>query len=100
MLRYLRKVKLIIKHVKEKWMAKSPKQMWQSIYDFTDKTLKLIGIRVLDDMKNYWLTASLGLSVLIYYTVLIYTIQYYFKRDEYLRGMECNCVHGHVITVC
>lgn len=55
---------------------------------------ELIGIRVYTDMKNYWYTATSAVLITIHFILTAYTIQYYFRRNEFVRGIECTCFIG------
>lgn len=87
------------KDFKEKWHNKTPKEKWQSVYNFSKMTCEIIGIRVLSDIKNYWYTISCGLDGILYFVLVTYTVQYYFRRGEYIRSMECTCLIGIVVLV-
>lgn len=81
------------------WYEKTPKQKWQMIYDFTKSSAEIIGIHALGDMKNNWYSATIGLIILFYISTAAYTIYYYTNRGEFLRGSECLCCIGIVVTV-
>lgn len=82
-----------------KWRNKSPHQKWKTVYNFARTTCESIGIRVLSDIKNNWYTASCGLDGLLYFALVIYTVQYYFKLGNYVRSMECTCIIGIPVLV-
>lgn len=86
-------------NVKDKWQTKTPKQKWQHIYNSANVVCEVIGIRILSDMKNYWYSASCGLVGGLYFSLLIYTAQYYFKRKEFTRVLECTCLIGMAVPV-
>lgn len=71
-----------------KWQRKTPKEKFDDLYRLGDKMCRLVGIRIFSDMKVYWYTASDGIMYAIYFLLVIYTIDYYTKRGEFLRGLE------------
>lgn len=85
--------------IREWWGAKSPGEKWDSIYDIGRAMCDLIGVRVLSDNRVNWFSACGGLSAALYVLLNIYTIQYYLRRDEFVRGMECMFLVGVVIGV-
>lgn len=88
-----------IRCIREWWQAKSPAEKWDTIYNTGRKMCDFIGIHVLSDMRVNWYSASGGLSGAIYLFLTIYTIQYYLRRDEFVRAMECGFLVGLVIAV-
>lgn len=88
-----------IRKYHENWLIKTPKQKWQSIYNFGDFVAKLVGVRVLSNMKFNWLTPACGLMFLDYLISVVYTIYYYFERKQYLKAIECTCIFGMVAVV-
>lgn len=90
----------IIESKQEDWHKKNPKQKWQTIYDTADAMSKIIGLRFFSDMKVNWYSYTCGVMIFIYFSTVAYTIQFYFKKGEILKGLECTCVIGLVISVC
>lgn len=88
-----------INRIKGWWQAKSPRQKWIAMELFGRRICELIGIRTYTDMKNYWYTASSGVTAAIYFALNIYTIQYYFYRNEFDKIVECTFLVGAVIGV-
>lgn len=84
---------------RKQWDKKTPKQKWQSVYNFNKLLAELIGLRILSDMKNYWYSAVIGVIIIFYIITATYTAQYYSMRGEYFRSLECFCVSGIGVTV-
>lgn len=96
---FLKNSYISIRKYHENWLIKTPKQKWQSIYNFGDFVAKLVGVRVLSNMKFNWLTPACGLMFLDYLISVVYTIYYYFERKQYLKAIECTCIFGMVTVV-
>lgn len=92
-------LRLKIGRIQDWWQVKSPHQKWIAMEVFGTRILGLIGIRTLTDMKNYWYTASSGVAAALYFALDIYTIQYYFHRDEFDKIVECTFLVGAVVGV-
>lgn len=92
--RAVKKLQLKYQNLREKWMSKTPWQKWNAIYELGNFLVKLIGIKVFDDMKNSWRTASSGILGLIYLVLTIYTVQYYMYRHNFTRAMACSYTFG------
>lgn len=90
---------LSIRGVRRSWMAKSPPEKWNTIHDFGQSLCELIGIRVFSDMKNDWYTASCGVCAFIYFALDFYTIQYYLRRNDFVKVIECTYLVGAVVGV-
>lgn len=88
-----------IRRICEWWHTKSPAEKWDLIYAIGRKMCDLIGVRVLSDNRVNWYSACGGLSATLYVLLNIYTIQYYLRHDEFVRGMECMFMVGLVIGV-
>lgn len=84
---------------RKKWLSKTPKEKFNVLYEIGNKMCRLVGIRIFSDMKVYWYTASDGIMYAIYFLLVIYTIVYYTKIDEFLRGLQSTVVIGIVVTV-
>lgn len=80
------------------WRHRTPKQKFNVLFNIGRVMSEMIGLRVYSDMKIYWYTGSCGILCLLNYAMTFYTIQYYFRRNEFVRGMECTCFIG--ITTC
>lgn len=85
--------------VRQRWQLKNPTEKWTSICKFAKVTHQLIGIRLFDDRKNYWYTASAGICAAIYFLLNFYTIHYYLFRREFVRLIECSYLIGPVVGV-
>lgn len=81
-------------------MIRSPSEKWYTIRDFGQLLCELIGIRVFSDMENYWYTASCGVAAFIYFALDFYTIQYYLRRSDFVKVIECTYLVGAVVGVC
>lgn len=81
------------------WHAKNPKQKWDTIDDFNRVICESIGIRICTDMKNYWYTASGGVCAVTYFILNIYTVQYYLRRNEFDKIVECTYLIGFAVGV-
>lgn len=83
----------------EQWRQKSPKQKWLFIYNINDIMLRMLGIRILNDMKIYWFTCFCIVISLIHFPTSYYTIWIYYERGDILTGMQCTCSCGALIPV-
>ena len=83
----------------EWWRAKNPREKWISIDIFGRRICESIGVRAYTDQKNYWYTASSGVAAGLYFALNIYTIQYYFHRNQFDKIVECTFLVGAVIGV-
>lgn len=81
------------------WQSKSPADKWDTIHNIGRFESDIIGIRLFSDMKVNWYSASCGVLIVIFFLLDIYTIQYYLRRNEFVRGMECTYVVGIVVAV-
>lgn len=88
-----------IENYHKNWLKKTPKQKWQFVYDIGNFMVEVIGVRLLSDMKFVWLTPVCGLMGLYYFISVIYTIQYYFEREKYLKSIECTSIFGMATVV-
>lgn len=82
------------RNIRKKWQEKTPKRKWDFIFNIGRVMSELIGLRIFSDMKIYWYTASSAVLLTLNYFVTAYTIQYYFRRSEFVRGIECTCFVG------
>ena len=83
----------------EWWMEKNPAEKWIAISDFGRIMCESIGIHVFSDMKNNWYSASCGICAAIYFALNFYTIQFYLRRNEIVKIIECTYFIGIVIGV-
>lgn len=88
-----------IKEFREKYNEKSPKQKWQFIFDIVDILQSSIGLRVLNDLKVYWLSGLCGLCGADCFLTIFYTVFYYFKKNKFFVGLESTCLMGPAIAV-
>lgn len=91
-------VKLIL--VRQWWQAKTSPEKWDFIIKIGQMSSNSIGIHVFDHMKLNWLSATSGLFLILFFVLDIYTIQYYWLRGAFVRGLECTFLVGFVIGVC
>lgn len=90
----------LFRRVHKWWTTKSPSEKWDSIIGIAKISGDLDGIRVFTDAKVYWYTATPGVCIGVFYLLNLYTIQYYMRRGEFVRGMECMYLIGAVVGVC
>lgn len=81
-------------NVRKKWQVKTPKQRWEFLINFGRVLCEMIGVRIYSDMKIFWYTGTSAVLITIHFTLTVYTVQYYFRRREFVRGMECTCFIG------
>ena len=95
--------RLILKlHILRKMQSprkKNPSEKFDALQKFQQNLSKLIGMRTFIDMKNDWYSAAPGFMAAIYFILNIYTIQYYFVRNEFLKVIECTYLVGAAIAV-
>lgn len=85
----IEKLRTKYRNAKENWMAKTPWQKWNCIYNVGNLFAELLGIQVYSDMKNYWFTAVGGLLGLLYLCLTFYTVQFYLRQSNFTRAMAC-----------
>lgn len=88
-----------IRGIRQWWMSKSPRYKYETIHNVSRVVCASIGIRVFSDQRNYWYTASCGVCAVIYFALDFYTIQYYLRRNEFVKIIECTYLIGIVIAV-
>lgn len=96
---FFKTLRLKIRNVQEKWQAKTPKQKFDFIHDMGQSTSEVIGIHTFGDLKNNWYSSFCGICGFIYFGLNIYTIQYYCRRSQYARGVQCTYLIGMIIVV-
>lgn len=89
---------VLLKYLKE-WPMKTPKQKWQFIHKCGDLVANSIGVTVFTSMDIYWYSFLPEVTVFLYFITASYTVWFYFKQDEYLRGLQVTCGVGIVIAV-
>lgn len=82
------------------WKDKTPIQKWNSIMQIGIAPGHLIGVHLFCDLLINWYSASCGLMIAMFFTLNFYTIQFYLRRSEIVRGMECTYLVGVVVGVC
>lgn len=95
----LKELRLKYQSVQENWSAKTPTEKWHAIHDIADMISRLVGIHAYSDLKVYWYSASCGILGMIYILLNIYTVQYYLRRGEFVRGMQCTYLVGMSVAV-
>lgn len=88
----------LLKYVDE-WRNKTPKEKWQAVYNCGGLLSESIGVTVYTTMDNYWFSYFSEVVSAIYFLTSIYTIWYYYEKQEYLRGLQGTCAIGIVVAV-
>lgn len=83
----------------EEWRIKTPKQKWQTIYHVGGLLSESIGVQVYTTMEIYWFSYVAVVLGFVYFLIASYTIWYYFRQQEYFRGLEGTCSFGIVFAV-
>lgn len=91
---------LMFQRIQEWWQTKSFGEKWDFILGIGIFAGHLIGVRTFSDMKVNWYSASGGVAIVMFFSLNLYTIQYYLRRGAFVRGMECTYLVGVVIGVC
>lgn len=89
----------VLKNFKEEWRMKTPKQKWQFVYNLAAKSGELIGIRVYTDLKVNWFSYFGLLLGVIHIPAVTYTLWISHQKGELLKGMQCLCTLGIMISV-
>lgn len=63
-------------------MILTPYGKWRLVHDTVDFLLRLIGDHVVTDCKRNWLTPGVGLCVLQYSSLTLYTAIYYWDTNK------------------
>lgn len=83
----------------EWWQRKKPSEKWDFIIKIGRVTSNAIGVHVLDDMRVNWFSATGGILLFLFFALNFYTMQYYWFRGAFVRGLECTYLVGFVIGV-
>lgn len=95
----LKKLRTKYRNAQEQWMAKTPWQKWDCIYNTGNCFAELLGVQVYSDLTNYWLTAVGGILGLLYIFLTIYTVQFYLRQSNFTRALACSYPFGLFILV-
>lgn len=82
------------------WHVKTPPEKWDFIIGIGKMSGNAIGVHIFDSVKIFWFTFGSGVLLLIFFSLDIYTIQYYWLRGAFVRSLESTYVVGFVIGVC
>lgn len=85
--------------IREWWHNKTPANKWNFIIKIGQMSSNSIGIHVYDHRKVSWFTATGGVFLVLFFVLNIYTMQYYWLRSAFVRGLECTYLVGFVIGV-
>lgn len=96
----LKRLKSKFKHARKSWYEKTPKGKWEFLYLLGNTLCKLIGIRIFSDMKKYWYSGTVGLLGVSYCILNTYTIQYYIRKNNLDRCLQCSYLLGIAFAVC
>lgn len=81
------------------WLLKTPKEKWQFLYNIPGTMFEMVGVRVFSDLKLN-LYSQLGNLLVAYYGSLsIYTLYYYYNKNNLVNGLRCLCGFGIFISV-
>lgn len=84
---------------KRDWLLKTPKEKWQFLYNIPKIMFETVGVRVFSDLKLN-LYSQLGNLLVAYYGSLsIYTLYYYYDKNQLVHGLRCLCGYGIFISV-
>lgn len=81
-----------IREIRENYNRKTPKGKWQFIFDVANSLATKTGVRVFNDLKVKWFSLICGICGFDYLISSLYTIFYYFKKNEFFIGLESTCV--------
>lgn len=84
---------------RDEWATKVPKQKVMFVLNSARFVFDLVGVRVLSDLRVYWLSYIPAVMVLDLVLSTFYTIQYYYRDDRLLIGMQSTCLYGVTIPV-
>lgn len=85
--------------IREWWHSKSTKQKWQTIYDFGGMLAEFLGMKIYGDMKDFWYNYNI-FTLAVYYAVsVLYTLWYFINEGDPMRGLQCTCTIGVLVTV-
>lgn len=93
------KLKFNFQRIHEWWQVKSPAEKWDLIYNIGKVAGDLIGVHLFRDVRIFWYSGSCALMIATFFILVLYTVQYYLLRGDYIRGMECTYLTGVVIGV-
>lgn len=84
---------------KENFLRKTPKEKWEIVFNVGSKMFRLLGIEVFLGIKNRWYSYIGAILIFDYIFLISYTLWYYFRKNEYLKGLECTYTAGTVALV-
>lgn len=99
MLQLFRKLKLKYQRIRIQWQVKSPAEKWDCIINLGKIFGDWIGVRMFGDMKIVWYSALPGICGVIFFLLVLYTLQYDLRRGAFVKAMECTYVVGIVVEV-
>lgn len=83
----------------EWWKAKTSRQKWRSLYSIPETMMRLVGVRVFSDCQLNWYSHLGNVLVLYYTSMVLHTLYYYNKKDQFFFGTRCLCGTGILISV-
>lgn len=85
--------------LKSKWNKRTPKAKWQMIHDIGSFTAKIIQVNLYTHQKLGPLAFTLGAVCFNYYVVVLYTVYFYHKNNQFKDCLPCFCLMGVITTV-
>lgn len=88
-----------VEFFRQNFSNKTPKQKWLILFNFTSRTLELIGLRFMNDGTIYWRSYVPGLSLVAYCLLLSYTVIYHLSSSNFKELLYPICVVGICVSV-
>lgn len=85
--------------IKQFWFSKTPKEKYDFLHKVIDYSCRLVGINTFSSCKIDWKSYYPGVTMLIYYTLLIYTVFYRIHNNQFEKSFYTLCILGVVISV-
>lgn len=82
------------------WKMKSPEEKWDFIVNVGRSAGNFIGVHLFSDLKVFLYTVTCALLIVMFFILEFYTIQYYLRHGEFVRGMESTYLIGVATGVC
>lgn len=84
----------------QEWHASPPISRFNRFYSIGTFCGNLMGIRMLSDCRIVWYSGSVGLCLVLYYTLAIYTLVHCALQGHFADGLPCLSVSVIYLSVC
>lgn len=82
------------------WSKKGSREKYIAMVRFMNRTISLLGCRVLSDNKITWWSYSPFVVTIIYWSLGAFTIYYHTTNNQFEKALPSLCLFGISISVC